>query len=137
MRVIYGKDGTELNIMAEHLPDTNIFIGVFKGDAKLKTLIESSDSAINTIIYLELIQGAKNKAEIEKIEKYLVLYELLHFDKATSQRAIELVRNYSKSHGLMLPDAIIAATCVENDLTLITYNIKDFRFINGLKITQP
>ncbi len=123
--------------MADYLPDTNIFIGVFKGDEKLKNLIESSDSAINTIIYLELIQGAKNKIELERIEKYLVLYELLHFDKVTSERAIKLVRDYSKSHGLMLPDAIIAATCLENNLTLITYNVKDFRFISGLRIKQP
>ncbi len=33
----------------------------------------------------------------------------------------------------MFRDAIIAATCLENDLTLITYNVKDFRFIKGLK----
>lgn len=37
----------------------------------------------------------------------------------------------------MLPDSIIAATCLENNLTLITYNVKDFRFIKGLKIQIP
>ena len=123
--------------MAEYLPDTNIFIAIFKGDAKLKILVENSDSAINTIVYLELIQGAKNKADVNKIEKYLNRFELIHFDKAVSQRAIELVRAFSKSHGLMLPDAVIAATCLENDLTLITFNSKDFRFINDLKILKP
>jgi predicted nucleic acid-binding protein len=64
-------------------------------------------------------------------------FELLHFDKAISQKAIELVRTYSKSHGLMLPDAVIAATCLENDLTLVTYNDRDFRFIKGLKTLRP
>lgn len=129
--------GTEQRKMAKHLADTNIFIAIFKGDAKLKSLVENSDSVINTIIYLELIQGAKNKTEVSEIEKYLNRFELLHFDKAVSQKAIELVRAFSKSHGLMLPDAIIAATCLENDLTLITYNIKDFRFISGLKTLKP
>lgn len=123
--------------MAENLSDTNIFIAIFKGDANLKSLVENSESAINTIVYLELIQGAKNKAEVAKIEKYLNRFELIHFDKAVSQKAIELVRTYSKSHGLMLPDSIIAATCLENDLTLITYNVKDFRFIKNLKIKKP
>ena len=37
----------------------------------------------------------------------------------------------------MLGDATIAATCLENDLTLITYNVKDFRFIKSLKIQKP
>lgn len=123
--------------MAEYLPDTNIFIAIFKGDAKIKSLIENSDSGINTIVYLELIQGAKNKAEVTKIEKYLNRFELIHFDKRVSQRSIELVRTYSKSHGLMLPDAIVEATCLENDLTLMTYNVKDFRYIKGLKIRTP
>ncbi len=123
--------------MAEYLTDTNIFIAIFKGDAKVKYLVKNSDSAINTIVYLELIQGAKNKAEVTKIEKYLNRFELIHFDKTVSHRSIELVRTYSKSHSLMLPDAVISATCLENDLTLITYNVKDFRFINGLKIQTP
>ncbi len=123
--------------MAKSLPDTNIFIAIFKGNLKLKSLVENSDSAINTIVYLELIQGAKDKAEVGKIEKYLNRFELIHFDKAASQKAIELVRTYSKSHGLMLPDAIIAATCLENNLTLMTYNVKDFRFIKDLKIQTP
>lgn len=123
--------------MAEHLPDTNIFIAILKGDAALKTLVENSDSAINTIVYLELIQGAKNKSEVNKIEKYLNRFELIHFDRAISQRAIELIRTYSKSHGLMLPDAVIASTCLENDLILMTYNDKDFRFIKNLNIFKP
>lgn len=37
----------------------------------------------------------------------------------------------------MLPDAVISATCLENDLILLTYNVKDFRFIKGLKIQTP
>lgn len=65
--------------MAEHLVDTNIFITIFKGDAKLKNFVESIGSLIDSIVYLELIQGAKNKAEVEKIEKYLTRFQLLHF----------------------------------------------------------
>lgn len=80
--------------MPKHLPDTNIFIAIFKGDAKLKSLVENSDSAINTIVYLELIQGAKNKAEVSKIEKYLNRF--VHFDKSVSQKAIELGASFQK-----------------------------------------
>lgn len=119
--------------MAEHLPDTNVFIAILKGDATLKNLVESSDSAVNTIVYLELIQGAKTKKEVIKIEKYLNRFELIHFDKDVSEMAIELTRTYSKSQ----PDAVIAATCLENDLTLLTYNVKDFQFIKNLKFLKP
>ncbi len=123
--------------MTDYLIDTNIFIAILKGDAKLKSLVESLACAIDTIVYVELIQGSKDKSEVQKIEKYLTRFELIHFDKAISQKTLELIRTYSKSHNLMLGDAIIAATCLENDLTLITYNVKDFRFIKSLKIQKP
>jgi len=123
--------------MIDYLIDTNIFIAILKGNAKLKTLIENLICALDTVVYVELIQGAKNKAEVRKIEKYLTRFELVHFDETISRKAIELIRAYSKSHGLMLGDAIIAATCLENDLTLITFNTKDFRFIDGLKTLKP
>ena len=123
--------------MIEYLIDTNVFIAVLKGNAALKSFIESLACALDTTVYAELIQGAKNKTEVQKIERYLTRFELIHFDRNVSRKTLELIRIYSKSHGLMFGDAIIAATCLENDLTLITYNIKDFRFISGLKITQP
>ena len=123
--------------MIEYLIDTNVFIAVLKGDAALKSFIESLACALDTTVYAELIQGSKNKTEVQKIERYLTRFELVHFDETVSRRTIELIRTYSKSHALMFGDAVIAATCLENGLTLITYNIKDFRFINGLKTTQP
>ncbi len=123
--------------MIEYLIDTNIFIAILKGDAKLKSFIESLDCALDTTVYAELIQGSKDKAEVQKIEKYLTRFELIHFDKTISQRTLELIGRYSKSHNLMFGDAIIASTCLENDLTLLTYNVKDFRYIKGLRIQTP
>ncbi len=49
--------------MIEYLIDTNIFIALLKGNAKLKSFVETLACAIDTIVYVELIQGAKNKAE--------------------------------------------------------------------------
>lgn len=123
--------------MIEYFIDTNIFIAVLKGNAKLKSFVENLSCALDTTVYAELIQGAKNKAEVQKIERYLTRFKLIHFDQTVSLKTIEIIRSYSKSHGLMFGDAIIAATCLENDLTLVTYNVKDFRFISGLKITKP
>ena len=42
--------------------------------------------------------------------------------------------NYSLSHKLTIPDALIAATALVNDLELYTLNIKDFRFIENLRL---
>jgi len=42
-----------------------------------------------------------------------------------------------KKYKTKLPDAIIAATGIVYDLTLITRNIKDFNEIKGLKLVDP
>ena len=53
------------------------------------------------------------------------------------RRAIELIDTYSNTHGLLLADAQIAATALENDLTILTYNVDDFKFIKNLKWEKP
>ena len=42
-----------------------------------------------------------------------------------------------KEQKVKLPDAIIAATALDNELTLITRNTKDFKNINGLVVINP
>lgn len=123
--------------MAEFLVDANILIGVFRGNDSLAAMIDALDFAIDTTVYVEVIQGSKNKAEVHKIEQELRLYPLIPFDGSISSRTIYLIRRFSKSHGLLFGDAVIAATCLEHDLTLVTFNRKDFRFIDGLKLSVP
>ena len=48
-------------------------------------------------------------------------------------RAIELRKSYKTK----LPDAIIAATALVNDFTLVTRNVKDFDKIKGLAVINP
>ncbi len=42
-----------------------------------------------------------------------------------------------KKHKTKLPDAIIAATAIVFELTIITHNIKDFQNITELKTIDP
>lgn len=119
------------------MPDTNVFSRIFKGDLAVTQFIESLDAAIDITIYVECIQSSKPNYEKRVIEKYLARFPLLPITSQSSLRALELIRNYSNSHGLLLPDALIAATALENDLTVLTYNIGDFKFINDLKRETP
>lgn len=123
--------------MSEFLPDTNVLSKVFKGDLKVTQYVESLDAVIDATIYIECIQGSKSNHEKRVIEKYLTRFPLLPITPASSIKAIELIRSYSNSHGLLLPDALIAATALENDLTIVTYNIDDFKFIDGLNYLKP
>jgi len=111
--------------MIAYLPDTNVLSRIFKGDLDVTKFVESLESAIDATIYIECLQGSKSNYEKRVIEKYLTRFPLLQITPECSTKAIELIRNYSNSYGLMQPDALIAATALENDLTLLTYNVDD------------
>ena len=59
-------------------------------------------------------------------------------DRAVAARAGRVVRDL-KVRGITihLADAIVAATCLVHDLTLVTLNLRDFRNIPGLRVAPP
>jgi predicted nucleic acid-binding protein len=123
--------------MIEFLPDTNIFSKIFKGDLAVAEFVGNLESAIDTTIYIECLQGSKSNQEKRMIKKVLDNFPLIPFTPAISLIAIELIDDYSNSHGLLLGDALIAASALENNLTVLTYNIGDFKFIQDLKYLEP
>lgn len=44
---------------------------------------------------------------------------------------------YSKSHSLMIPDALIAATALTEELELATDNDRHFKMIPDLLVNRP
>jgi len=116
--------------------DTNIIIELFKGNVETKEFLKKVDEkefAISIITSMELYYGAINKRELNKIKKFLEKFNLLTINEEISKIALDLIEKYSKSHGLDIPDALIAATSLYYEIPLLTYNKKDFRYIKGLE----
>ena len=78
--------------------------------------------------------GALNKREVGIIKKAFADFEIIEISEGVSIKARKLVEKYTKSHGLLIPDALIGATALELGLPLYTANIKDFQFIPDLKL---
>lgn len=121
----------------KYLPDTNVFSKIFKGDSTVKFFVESLDAIIDATIYIECLQGSKSNYEKRLIKNYLKNFPLLMITPEVSQHAIDLIEIYSNSYGPLFADALIAATALENDLTIVTCNTGDFKFIQGLKFLEP
>ncbi|MCK5703666.1 MAG: PIN domain-containing protein, partial [Cyclobacteriaceae bacterium] len=68
----------------------------------------------------EFIFGALNKMELVKIKKALNAIQIIHVTEAVSERVLELLGNYSLSHNLTVPDALIAATAPTHEMKLYT-----------------
>jgi predicted nucleic acid-binding protein len=89
---------------------------------------------LSSITQMELYYGAFNKREIHQLDKFLSDFYIYHLTPAISIKAVELIKIYSKSHNLNLPDALIAATAIIKQTPLITLNLKDFRYIDEVEL---
>lgn len=123
--------------MAEFLVDTNVLSRIFTGDKSVKDFVETLNAAVCTVVYVECLQGSKTNHEKRIVESYLTRFEFNHITLDISTRTINLIRTYSNTHGLLLADALIAATCLDSNLTLVTYNVSDFQFIQDIKCLKP
>lgn len=122
------------------LCDTNILIEFYKNNLRIVEELQKigqSQLTISVITQAELYYGALNKVELSKIKRHLALLQALPVDTTVSAKFIELMEEYSLSHKLAIPDALIAATAIIHDVPLYTLNLRDFRFIKGLTLYQP
>ncbi|MDB9307918.1 type II toxin-antitoxin system VapC family toxin [Aphanizomenon sp. CS-733/32] len=101
---------------------------------KLESLTNDYSIAISIITKMELIVGCRNKNELQNLEKFLGNYTLIPVNENISHKAVELLINYKLSHGLLIPDAFIAATAISINAYLLSKNQRDYRFINELNL---
>ncbi|HXH69955.1 MAG TPA: PIN domain-containing protein [Pyrinomonadaceae bacterium] len=123
--------------MAEHLLDTNVLSKIFYGNVDVKNFVDNLETGIETIVYIECIQGSISNSDKKRIKGSLQNLKFYSLTNDIAQKSIELIDTYSNTRGLLLADAIIAATALHYDLILITYNLKDFQFIRNLKLLKP
>jgi predicted nucleic acid-binding protein len=64
-------------------------------------------------------------------------YRAIPPNEDIARRAYYLVKTYARAHGLGALDALIAATALEEGLTLATRNRKHFQMIGDLKLEVP
>ncbi|MEM9157016.1 MAG: type II toxin-antitoxin system VapC family toxin [Cyanobacteria bacterium P01_F01_bin.33] len=124
--------------MPDILVDTDILIDIANGDAvaieHLRVVSINSAIAISVPTHMELIVGCRNKTELNQLNQFLGRFQLLHVNTAVSSKALELVATYRLSHGLLIPDAFIAATAIAENLALLSKNQRDYRFIQNLHL---
>ena len=119
------------------LCDTDVIIEFYRNNSEIISelkIIGQQNIAVSIVSAGELIFGALNKKELTKIKKDLANLAILDLDKKTSDVFLDIMGKYVLSHKLALPDGLIAATAMSNDIELYTLNLKDYKFIDGLKL---
>jgi len=118
--------------------DTDILIWLQRGLGKAAALVENSEVRnISIVTYMELLQTARTKREHDIIRGFLRDFDfrILALSENIGHRAAVYLEEYGVGSGLMLVDALIAATATEHDLVFVTGNAKHFKPIKGLRLS--
>ncbi|MCL2722639.1 MAG: type II toxin-antitoxin system VapC family toxin [Treponema sp.] len=121
------------------LIDTDVIIWHLRGNTKAKKIIIANiPFKISVVTYLELLQGMRDKNELKDLQKQLKNWstEIIQINDSISTYAMFLVENYYLSHALETGDAIIAATSLENNETLLTANHKHYSYIPNIQVQK-
>lgn len=119
------------------LLDTDILVDFFQGYSKAVTFVNANSLRIilSSIVIAELYAGVKGDAELTVLENFVSLFRVIPVTSEIAKTGGLYRRDYGKSHGVGLADAIIAATCDAENAALKTLNIKHYPMITGLTPT--
>jgi predicted nucleic acid-binding protein len=96
--------------------------GIEEGVAFLANQLAASGVQISIISAMEPVIGCRNSSELALLQQFLQKIKIFPINVAISQKAHQLMELYFLSHGLLIPDALIAAIALESWLTLYTKN---------------
>lgn len=120
----------------QYLIDTNAAVDYLdnKLPPEANTLIDKIESRISIITRIELLSWPNaTEQQTSVLEEFIHNSHVYNFQEQMVQYTIGLRKKYR----IKLPDAIIAATAIVNDQTLITRDTKDFNKIEELQIINP
>lgn len=119
--------------------DTDVLIWYMKGNQNAYKAIESSKNFfISVITYMELIQGMRNKNELNYLRRALHGWnsQILYISEEISVKAMFFVEQHYLSHSLQLADALIGATAISYGLPILTGNVKHYKIIKDIQIKK-
>jgi predicted nucleic acid-binding protein len=123
------------------LIDTDILIDQTRGVPAAATFLSVQHAAgsvfVSIVSAMELIQGCRNAVELGNVRRLLGTMTVLPLTDTISGTALHLMDALFLSHGLRIPDALIAATALDHDMPLYTKNLRHLQAVPSLTTIRP
>jgi len=119
--------------------DTDVLIWYMRGNEKAYKALENINNFfISVVTYMELVQGMRDKKELNTLRKTLHSWDtkLLYISEEISAKAMFYVEQHFLSHSLQIADALIGATAVVYGIPIFTGNDKHYKVINDIQIRK-
>ena len=116
------------------LLDTDILVDFFRGQSKAVAFVNAHAAGIilSSIVVAELYAGVKGDEEQKALDDFISLFRVVPVDSEIARAGGLYKRDYGKSHGVGLADAILAATAEAEGAELKTLNTKHYPMLKGL-----
>ncbi len=116
------------------LVDTDVLVDFLRGQSMACTLINAHSERIilSSIVAAELYAGVRGGQELATLDRLLSLFRIVPVSPDIARQGGLFKRDYAKSHGVGLADAIVAATATIESADLKTLNVKHYPMIKGL-----
>ena len=121
------------------LVDTDVLIWYMRGNEKAYEVIEElSGFSLSVVTYMELVQGMKNKHELNSLRQALRGWNagIIYLSEEISAKAMFFVEQHFLSHSLELADALIGATAIAHGVPLLTGNDRHYKMLNDLELRK-
>ncbi len=123
--------------MAERLLiDTDVLIEYLRGRRKAVEYLEglTADLYLSVISFAELFASLKGDEEEKLLKQLLLAFVVLPVTEKATRLGGLYRRDYGRSHGTGLADALIAATTEENGADLVTFNRRHFPMVSRIAV---
>jgi predicted nucleic acid-binding protein len=116
--------------------DTDVLIDYLRGRTEAVDYIDnlSAPLFVSVITVAELYAGVRDGAERTQLDSFVSAFGIVPLDRDIAITGGLYRRDYGKSHGTGLADALIAATVTTGGLTLVTLNKKHFPMVAALVV---
>lgn len=127
--------GQGLNMARAILLDTDVLVDFFRGSRKAVALVNlhSDRIILSSIVVAELFAGVRGDTEQTILENFVSLFRVVPVSAEIAKAGGLYRRDYGKSHGVGLADAILAATAEAEDAELKTLNIRHYPMLKSLE----
>jgi predicted nucleic acid-binding protein len=123
--------------MAERmLIDTDVLIDYLRGQAEAASYLDglTAELFLSAVTVAELYAGVRQGEERIILEQFVMAFNVIPVDQVIAAVGGLMRRDYGKSHGVGLADAIIAATAEVKKIDLVTLNKKHFPMLSNVVV---
>lgn len=121
-------------MMRPVLPDTDVLVDFLRGYGKAVAFVSTYSPRIilSSIVVAELYAGVRGDSEYAVLDGFVSLFRVVPVGPAIARAGGLYKRDYGKSHGVGLCDAILAATAEAENAELKTLNTKHYPMLKAL-----